>query len=238
MSSGISFFRPHIIPTVIMLILVPVFIGLGFWQLDRAGQKRQLAGTQETRRKAPVLELNGRVLNSDDVEHRMLVVSGTFIPGKSVFIENRKHQGKTGFHVISPVKIESSDRYLLVNRGWVRTPPEEEHSAAVRVTGRAVVPQPPAIQLGGGFAPNSSQQRWPYFTLESYSAWSGLAVYPFMVLQSPDDDHGFVRAWVSKPVDETMHIGYALQWFAFALIAAVIWVRISLVKQPGTEALE
>ena len=238
MSPGISFFRPHIIPTVTMLVLVPLFIGLGFWQLDRAGQKRQLAGTQETRGTAPVLELDSRMLDAEDVEHRMLAVSGTFIPEKSVFIENRKHQGKTGLHVISPMKIASGDRYLLVNRGWVRTPPKEEPSAAVRVTGRAVVPQPPAIKLGGGYAPASSQQRWPYFTLETYSAWSGLAVYPFMVLQSPDDDHGFVRAWVSKPVDETMHIGYALQWFAFALIVAFIWVRVSLVKQSGMEVVE
>ena len=221
-----------------MLILVPVFVGLGFWQLDRAGQKRQLASTQETRRNAPVLELDGRVLDSDDVEHRMLEVSGIFIPEKSVFVENRKFQGKIGFHVISLMKLESSNRYLLVNRGWVRTPPKEEQSAAVRVTGRAVVPLPPAIQLGGGFAPDSSQQRWPFFTLESYSAWSGLAVYPFMVLQSPDDAHGFVRSWASKPVDETMHIGYALQWFAFALIVAVIWVRISLVKKSMKEAPE
>ena len=221
-----------------MLTLVPLFVGLGFWQLDRAGQKRQLASTQEARRKTPVLELDGRDLDSDDVEHRMLAASGTFIPEKSVFVENRKHQGKTGFHVISPMSVGSGDRYLMVNRGWVRTPPNEERSAAVRVTGRAVVPQPPAIRLGGGFTPALSQQRWPYFTLETYSAWSGLTVYPFMVLQSPDDGHGFVRAWVSKPIDETMHIGYALQWFAFALIVAVIWVRISLVKQSRTEAPE
>jgi cytochrome oxidase assembly protein ShyY1 len=25
-----------------------------------------------------------------------------------------------------------------------------------------------------------------------------------------------------------MHIGYAIQWFAFALIALVIWLRLSL----------
>ncbi len=221
-----------------MLILVPVFVGLGFWQLDRAGQKRQLASTQETRGNAPVLDLDGRVLDSDDVEHRLLAASGNFIPEKSIFVENRKHQGKTGFHVITPMKIGTSDRYLLVNRGWVRIPPKEEPSAAVRVTGRAVVPQPPAIQLGGGFAPTSTQQRWPFFTLENYSAWSGLAVYPFIVLQSPDDAHGFVRNWASKPVDETMHIGYALQWFAFALIAAIIWVRISWVRQSSKVAPE
>lgn len=238
MSSGISFFRPSVIPTLIMLILVPVFTGLGFWQLDRAGQKRQLANTQEVRRKAPLMELDGRALDPDDVEHRMLAANGIFLPEKSVFVENRKHQGRTGFHVISPMKIESGNRYLLVNRGWVRTPPNEEGPTSVRVTGRAVVPLPPAIQLGDGFAPPSSQQRWPYLTLESYTAWSGLAVYPFMVLQSPEDGHGFVREWVSKPVDETMHIGYALQWFAFALIVSAIWVRLSLVRRSREEKPE
>ena len=49
-----------------------------------------------------------------------------------------------------------------------------------------------------------------------------------MMLQSPQDDSGFVRQWPEPQANVGMHIGYAIQWFAFALIALLVWLRLSL----------
>jgi surfeit locus 1 family protein len=35
-------FSPRPIPTVATVVLLPILISLGFWQLDRAAQKRQM----------------------------------------------------------------------------------------------------------------------------------------------------------------------------------------------------
>ncbi|MCP3868886.1 MAG: SURF1 family protein [Gammaproteobacteria bacterium] len=202
--------------------------------MDRGAQKRALVEIQETRREMPVLNLDGSVPQFEAVEHRMLSAKGVFLTAKSIYLENRKHQGNRGYHVITPLKMEGHDRYLLVNRGWVGSLAGigDSPSTDLRVNGFAVVPEPPAIRLGEGLGTTSSQQ-WPYFTLEDYSVWSGQQVYPFLLLQSPKDSHGFVRSWVNKPVSDGMHLGYALQWFAFALIVGILWIRLSLIKRSS-----
>ncbi len=35
-------FRPRMLPTLAVLCALPLLVGLGVWQLDRAGQKERL----------------------------------------------------------------------------------------------------------------------------------------------------------------------------------------------------
>ena len=39
-------FRPGLLPTLVVLTLLPLLLGLGFWQLQRAEDKRVLAHTR------------------------------------------------------------------------------------------------------------------------------------------------------------------------------------------------
>jgi surfeit locus 1 family protein len=55
-----------------------------------------------------------------------------------------------------------------------------------------------------------------------------------VILQDPDTPGGFLRSWPREMPKEGMHIGYAIQWFAFAVIALVLWLRLSLVRPPET----
>jgi surfeit locus 1 family protein len=233
-------FRPQILPTVMVMLLAPLFLGLGFWQLDRAEQKRAMAGTQEARRKLPPLRLEGSPVEASQVEYRRLIARGHFLADKTILVENRKHRGRTGFHVISPLRIFGGERYLLVNRGWTETmavaadPTLPASVDLVEVSGQAVVPAPPALDLGAAAA--SRTNRWPFVTLDAYREWSGLDIYPFMLLQAPEGKAGFVRNWPQVTANDAMHIGYAIQWFAFAVIAFFIWLVLSLERAaPGVE---
>lgn len=238
MSPSIPQFQPRLIPTIAVVILVPLFIGLGFWQLDRAEQKRDLAAIQHTRLALPPLQLTEGI-NDAQVEFRNLVADGVFVPEKTVFIENRKYMGRNGFHVITPLRVSGSQRYLLINRGWIeaqnnRLPPAvETPESLVEVTGRANIPLPPALNLGE--VPSAdANPRWPYLTLEHYARWSGLDIFPFVLLQAETDRTGFVRSWPLETPNEGMHTGYAIQWFAFALIVFSIWLRLALVRRTET----
>lgn len=226
-------FRPGWIPTIFVVLLSPMFVGLGFWQLDRAEQKRAMAAAQDSRRKQPPLRLDDNKPSSHMVSYRRLIAQGRFLADKTVFIENRKYQGKTGYHVITPLCTSPDRLCLLVNRGWVDATAAEGSldlmtpDQPVEVTGEAVVPEPPALNLQSeGSAVKS--RRWPFVTIDAYRDWSQLDLYPFMLLQSPDDSHGFVRNWPMAKPNHAMHIGYAIQWFAFALIALTVWLTLSL----------
>jgi surfeit locus 1 family protein len=131
---------------------------------------------------------------------------------------------------------------VLVNRGWIPAGPDGGPTpapvpdGAVRVTGEAHIPAPPALVLhGGADAARGWGQRWPYFTPALYAAAAGHPVQPVVILQDPREPGGFVRSWPREIPKEGMHIGYAIQWFAFALIATVLWLRLSLERRPAME---
>jgi len=216
-----------------MVLLVPLFIALGLWQLDRADQKRTLAHNLEQRRKLPPLTLSGELPRADRLEYRPVTATGHWLTDKTVLIENRKYQGRNGFHVITPLRLTDSGRIVLVNRGWISRAQAadpagiDQPEGELTIHGQANIPQPPALDLS---LPVTAETlpHWPYLTLEDYEAWSGLEILPFMILQAPQDASGFVRQWPEPQANVGMHIGYAIQWFAFALIALLVWLRLCI----------
>ncbi|MES9945957.1 MAG: SURF1 family protein [Candidatus Thiodiazotropha sp.] len=238
MTSSTRQFRAQAIPTVIMVILAPLFFGLGIWQLDRAEQKRNQGASLELRRKQPPLSLTGPHPDAEQLLFRRVEAQGRYLSDKSVLIENRKHRGKTGFHLITPLQLLDSNTVLLVNRGWIthdqldQALAEVDKGETLTISGEVRIPQPPAIELKQqATAKTDTPPRWPFLTLDHFSDWSGLEILPFIVLQSAQDEHGFVRQWPHPRVSDMMHIGYAIQWFAFAIITLLIWLRLSLHKR-------
>jgi surfeit locus 1 family protein len=68
---------------------------------------------------------------------------------------------------------------------------------------------------------------------ELLSTRIGYPLLPYQVLLDPDADQGFVRDWREARLDPEKNRGYALQWFLFAAVAAVIYLRRN-VKIGGT----
>ena len=224
-----------------MVILTPLFCGLGLWQLDRAEQKRAQAAALEIRRKLPPLSLNDTALpEKDELPFRQVVAKGHYLKDRTILIENRKHLGQTGYHVITPLQLSHINHTVLVNRGWIAYDRVAEHKGiiqeedSVTLGGEITIPMAPAIELATNSEATMAPPRWPYLTLERYAAWSGLEILPFMVLQTSADGHGLVRQWPNPRVSDMMHIGYAIQWFAFALITLLVWLRLSLHKAEKT----
>lgn len=221
-----------------MVILLPLFCALGVWQLDRAELKRQLASTQEARRKLPTVRIGEDRSDPASWEFRSLQAEGRFLPQWTLLIENRKHLGRNGYHVITPLQLSDSGEILLVNRGWVseqelndNAPPPTPQDR-VRIHGRYHRPQPPALALAFSATGTDKPPHWPYLTLEHFAQWSGLSPLPFALLQTSEDSDGFIRDWPRPSFKVGMHIGYAIQWFAFAAITGLLWLRLSF--KPNT----
>lgn len=237
MGKGERIFRPRVGPFLLLFVPACVCVGLGLWQLDRAEQKRQLARELSERAAAAPLEIGDAILEPEAVRYRRVVVRGQFERDGQVFIENRHHAGKVGFHVVTSLKIGGSERRVLVNRGWVPAMDAAVPEEAVTVHGVADVPSAPALVLhGNDEIARQWGQRWPYLTLPLFAATVSYPLQSIVVLQDPDDPNGFARYWPREFPKEGMHLGYALQWFAFALIGFVLFVRLSWVRasdQPG-----
>lgn len=242
MQVGDRQFRFSWLPTLLLALPIPLFIGLGLWQLDRADQKRQMALTLSARSALPAEQLTGPVADPEALRFRKLQARGQFEPNGQILIENRRYASRTGFHVITPLRIAQSDMRVLVNRGWIPAGPDGAPTPApvpegtLTVAGQAYIPSPPALVLHGGpEAATGWGQRWPYLTVDLYAVQAGYPVAPVAILQDPAEPGGFVRDWPRELPKEGMHLGYALQWFAFALIALVLYLRLSFVPRRGGE---
>jgi len=230
-------------PTLFFALTIPLFVGLGLWQLDRADQKRELARVLSERAEMPPLELGATEIDPEDLRFRRLRAHGVLEPEGQILIENRRQGNRIGFHVITPLRIDGSETRVLINRGWIPAAADGSPTAApvpvgpVTVAGESHIPYPPALVLNSDAdAAKSWGKRWPYLTVDLYAAVAGYPLQPVVILQDPKDPGGFFRSWPRELPKEGMHIGYAIQWFAFALIALVLWLRLSSVKKPEGES--
>ena len=74
---------------------------------------------------------------------------------------------------------------------------------------------------------------WQHVREDDYTRNSGLnaelTVLPLMLLQTSATDDGLVREWTSPAHPALHHIGYALMWFIFSIMAGVygwmLWKR-------------
>ena len=240
MAFGDLKFRFRWIPTLLLALPVPVFVALGMWQLDRAEQKAELAETLKSRAEQLPLPLRDLIdsADADAIRYRRIQAIGSYDAQRQFYIEGRRQGGGSGFHVITPLRLTDSDALLLINRGWVRampdgSPPEAPvPGGALTVFGEAEVPTPPALVLhGGDDAALGWGDRWPYLTVDLFAATTDAAVQPVVLLLDPKQAHGFGRKWQHPMPNPMMHQGYAIQWFGFAVIALVLYLRLSFERR-------
>jgi surfeit locus 1 family protein len=179
----------------------------------------------------------GTELAAADVALRRVEARGVFDARHAVYIDNRIHRGMPGYHVVTPLRLEGSDRHVLVNRGWAPAvadrsalPAVATPTAAVIVGGRAIVPAKRTLELSKDVIQG---QVWQNLTIERYRAAVPIAIQPFMILQETPLQDGLVREWPAPDVGVEKHYGYAFQWFA---LAATILVFYAVTRQRRRRA--
>lgn len=242
MAFGPLVLRFRLIPTLFLAVPIPLFVVLGLWQLDRADQKRELAATLSERAELPAVRIGALVANPDALSYRRIESTGHYLAQRQILIEGRREAGKSGFHVITPLEVSGSGVLLLVNRGWIAAGADGGPTDApvpageLDLVGEAYVPSPPALVLNRAVdAANGWGGRWPYLTVDLFAATVGTPVQPVVMLLDPDVPGGFVRHWTRSVPNPGMHLGYAGQWFGFALIALVVYLRLCIEQAPKEE---
>lgn len=236
----------RLIASAAAIALIALTISLGNWQLRRADEKTAMQAVRDAAVASGPLEFTGQADASDALVGRSLRVEGRFDDDRTIFIDNRTHNGIAGFHVVAPLHLVGTDQVVMVLRGWVPADPQDrwrvpEVPAGDR-TGSIEGLVEPGIQAGlvlGDWAPGGAADRiWPRFEAAEYAAWSGLDPYPWIVRQTNDSGDGLVRDWVRPGDSIDRHRAYALQWYSFAALFAGLWAWYGFwvprrVRRPG-----
>lgn len=229
-------FRPGFWPSIATLLLLPVLISLGFWQLDRAEEKREIQTRVEQRTRAASLHIGASLEPAEQVRYRNATVSGTYDARYQLLIDNKFHNGRVGYQVITPLQISGSDTWVLVNRGWVpqgsdrqSLPDVRPPAGTVTVRGLIEIPHGHVFAMGDDNRTNSG---WPavvlWLDLARYARETGYRLQPFEILQDPADTGGYERQWTLVVMPPEKSVSYAVQWFAMAVALVVIYIVVNL----------
>lgn len=218
-----------ITPLLLGLPVLALLLWLGFWQLDRADQKRELAAGYD----AGVSAQARRVADAADLvelpRHTRVIAAGRFVPDRQVLLDAQVHDGRVGYRVWTPFELAGGD-WIVVDRGWVaaggdrdRLPDVTVGDEVREVAGlRAPLPEP-GLRLGNAAMQDTGWPRrlvWPD-AQELAEAW-GRDVPAALVLLAPEAADGYVREWAPSGMPAERHVGYAVQWFSLAVALVVI----------------
>ena len=233
MHIGNFIFKPRLIPTLATLVMVPFLVSLGIWQLNRAHQRQALLNAFERRTHEPPLPLDAALQHVHAVLYRQIIVTGRYDLKHQVLLDNQMHHDQPGFHVYTPLRLDSSHQAILVNRGWVpmgegrdRLPaqPLRPPAGSIRVRGILVEPPQKGLLLG----PVDNGPGWPKIIeaveLPRLDNQLGYRLLPYVILLDKDQKNGFVRDW--RPfgaITPRVNLGYAMQWFTMALTVVIIY---------------
>ena len=219
--------RPFWLPTVAAAAAVALTISAGMWQTHRAQYKRALQAQYDAQAKAPPIALPGEVFSSEAFLYRHVTVTGRFDPAHEIFLDNRILDGKPGYHIVTPLKLQGGTAYVLIDRGWVmrnrdRTllPEIKTPLGVVTIEGIAVPPSGKYFELSSNVVEGKV---WENLHFKRMQAQLPPRLQPLMVTQLNDNGDGLIRHWERPDVGIEMHVGYAFQWFALAAATIVIY---------------
>lgn len=231
--------KSRLIAALAVLVCTAMFIYLGAWQSGK-GDRLALALAQRAERGqlGPQL-VTGQRLDALEVQDAPLRVVGTYDMAHQIFLDNRQHDGQPGVHVITPLKIEGSDTYILINRGWVGwrlgravLPVVDTPIGWVDITGLAMVPSTKKFFLMPDH-PEEKPQLWERLDLPRYEALLGHALQPVVLQQTGGDaPDTLIRQWESPENRVAMHRGYAFQWYGMA-VALLLLAGVATFRKDG-----
>lgn len=229
-------FKPKLFMTVATLLVMAACIRLGFWQYDKA-QVRIVAQQQidQGLSQAPT-KLTADIVDSEQWRYKRATFEGTYMPEYEILLDNRVHNGKAGYQIVTPVKVLGDDEYVLVNRGWLPGNPNRDAPIYKTPTGQHTFvgdlffPVDKVFTLEAEHDTNAAwQPLWQHIDMPRYQSLVPFKVKSYMVRLAPSSSAGgFVRQWPAPKNRITLHLGYAYQWFGFAFTFFIIYIVLNL----------
>lgn len=216
-------------------------ISLGNWQSARAEERRAAAAALDAAPRTPAVALPAAAVDATSLALKHVVVRGEFLHDYTVLLDFRAHRGRSGYHVVQPMRIAQSGLHVIVLRGWVAADAHRERLPALvtpageqRIEGIALQRLPQFFELSAATdncRPGPLPCVWQNLRIDSFGAWSGLALQPLLIEQRSDLRDGLARDWERPEAGFRTNEMYALQWYSLAALSVVLFVALSFRRE-------
>jgi surfeit locus 1 family protein len=210
------------------LAFLPILLGLGFWQLQRADEKSTIQQSLEQQQALPPLDLT-RLTSAENMAFRRVVFTGRPDPEHIWLIENQVYQGRLGFHFLIPVALEDG-RHVLVNAGWLSAPASRQENPIIPPLPETTVftGQLRTIRENPFLRAQHTGEGWPKRLLQvdlaAMEKSLGKPLLPWVVQLDETSPVAQTVYWPVVNMSADKHIAYAVQWFLMAFALVILWL--------------
>jgi surfeit locus 1 family protein len=210
---------------LLVMLLVAICLAMAWLQLWRAGTRGATFEREQAALLSTPVSLSPQQRDREKLLDRAATARGRWLAGKTLFLDNKIHRSRPGYHVLTPLQLSGSEVVVLVNRGWIPAPRLRSDVPAVpTATGEVEVSGVTRSFETRIFELQETPPQgavWQHVREADYRRYSGLDALPVLLLQTGADNDGMIRDWGSAENPATKHHGYMAMWLVFAVMAAV-----------------
>jgi surfeit locus 1 family protein len=222
-----------LIPSVLIVATIAFLTSLGFWQLDRANEKRAIEASIQ-KANTGIVELIADENRLLEKEYYQVRLKGQYLSNKQFIYDNQIVDQVSGYYVLTPFKLENQPSAIIINRGFIPWNGDREKLADVSIKKtkseiKVQISKPiKRIELKSSEIGNNFPVLIQAVDLVKMSELAGIDFSSMVGLLDASMDDGFVRKWEPYTGSIEKHIGYAVQWFLMAIVLGIIGIRIAI----------
>lgn len=230
---------------LVWLLLIPAFIGLGYWQRTLWKDRADAQGLVYAKLDAKPAALG----NVDPLGHFVtqdqqwvtVTVTGHYDTAHQFAVRNRSQNENAGWYVVTPLVLDDGSA-VLVNQGWIATSNSDVPSTAM-----PTLPPVPSgtVTVTGWLQPDetTANTRITDDTAKLPTGEIALITKPDLQsrvgayqlhdgsIQLTSSAPANTAAAAAQPVpgpsyDNTMYIAYMIQWWVFAVVMPITWLKL------------
>ena len=228
--------------TLFSLIFTVLFTALGFWQLERADEKRLLR-VQEMAMLSRAPEEGSSLGQTEGRNGLPVVLDGSFDPHLVLLLDNKVLKGVVGFEVLQRFRESATGMSFLVNRGFVAMGRSRSdlpvvplvETGQVRVKGRVYRPMgTPFVLERETVAFSKTPVIVQTAPVAQLAAHLETGLYAHVIRLEAGQTGALPRFWPVSTITADKHQAYAIQWFAMAVAVAALWFYFSFRHQEAS----
>ena len=216
-------FKRSYLRLLLVSLLVITCLAMARFQLWRAETRGDRFEREQAALVSTPIALSPQQHKADELIDRAATARGHWLGEKTLFLDNKIHRSRPGYHILTPLQLAGSEAVVLVNRGWIAAPrlrsdiPSVPTAAGeVEITGVTRSFETRIFELQEN---EPEGPIWQHVREADYRRRSGLDALPVILLQTNGEGDTLTRDWGSPENPGTKNYGYAAMWLVFALMA-------------------
>lgn len=221
-------------PALVTLVGLVVLSSLGTWQIYRLHWKRDLINLIETRLSRPPQKIETIQVRDlmpsalQELEFQKVKAEGVFLADQALKLQGRTHEGRIGYHLIIPLRLEGGAT-VLIDRGWVPLNESKESFFSQDPAKKVSIQGYIRLKTESNFmTPENRYQEREIYALDPIEVSKSLemiTLLPFYVVQTGMTEKASFPVPAKSHISlRNFHLQYAITWYSLALLLGMIYI--------------